>query len=1118
MKKRLRMQHFALFFLLCVGSILHAQAQTKEQTVTVNLKNATLSEVFTAIEKQTTYRFSYRDLVIDNRKDITISKTSVPVSEVLKAVLASRNLEYTILSSQSIVISDKQEKSKGGNGNVRRMTGSIRDEKGEPIVGATFLVKGTSIGTISDINGNYSIIIPDNNSILEVSFIGFEKQEIKMTEQSTNIMLVESTKTLDEVVVIGYGSIAKKNIVGAIDKVSSQAIEDRPVGNLSQALQGVSSSVVIQHSSFNPNEEGLNINIRGVSTLSDNEPLVVLDGLVVDSSTLNLVNPSDIDNISVLKDAGSAAIYGSRSANGVILITTKQGKKSATPVINVNTSVGIQNPHILFRPVKGYENAILRDQALINAGSTPVYTPEEIRAYKENGDCEWFLDQILKSALQQTYNVSMSGGSNTSTYMLSAGYYDQKSNFVGPDYGIKRYNFRSNISSESGRFKLTGILSYVRTNNKNHTATSSFLLVDAYRTPVYYNYKMKDANGHYLINDVLSESNPLGLLEAGGTSNSDNDNVTGSGNIEFKIIKGLKIKAVYGFDLKAEHNLLMRKQIPFYASETSTTPALYANSTRDTEDYNGKSLLQNTQAYFDFDRTFSKAHHVTGVLGVSSETAKYTSNELIKKYTDTDLGITNSDTQIDVNSYTTPESTIESALNSIFGRIGYSYNDKYFGEFNFREDGSSKFAKGNRWCFFPSISAGWRISEEKFMTFYKDEIGDFKLRGSYGILGNQSVSDYQYQTTYNIYTGAYGFNNTLVSGAYMTGGNNDLKWESSATLNVGFDATFLKSVLNVSFDYFHKVTSDILLEPTVPSTYGGNVSSYNAGEMKNQGWELNLGYRFKTGEIKHNLNFNLSDTRNKVTKFEGDEQITTYDEMQTIIRVGQPINSYYGYKTDGYFQNYSEIEAGPTPVGTTLSPGDVRYKDQNGDNIINDKDRVILGNGFPRYTFGLTYNVSWKGFDLSMLIQGVGKRSMFLRGELVEPFHSNYSYTMYTHQLNFWTPVNPDARWPRLSAPSSASDINNYQKSSSLHMFNAAYLRLKNIQLGYSLPQSLISKGGIKKVRAYINAQNLLTLCKTKFIDPESTEFGSDMSSSGANSGRNYPTLIFYGCGLDIEF
>jgi hypothetical protein len=407
------------------------------------------------------------------------------------------------------------------------------------------------------------------------------------------------------------------------------------------------------------------------------------------------------------------------------------------------------------------------------------------------------------------------------------------------------------------------------------------------------------------------------------------------------------------------------------------------------------------------------------------------------------------------------------------------------------------------------------------MGAYKDRIGDLKVRGSYGVLGNQNVDDYSYFTTYTVYTNTYGFNNEAVSGTGFEFGNSELRWEESANFNIGIDGTFLRNKLSVSLDYFNKVTSNILLTPAVPTVFGGAVARENAGEMRNRGWEATINYHAKTGAFRHNLRLNVADSQNEVTDFGGNEQINSSDQMLKIIREGEALGSYFGYKTDGYFQNYEQIEASALPVGATVQPGDVRYVDKNADGVIDDKDRQLLGNAFPRHTFGLTYDLQWKGFDLGILVQGVGKRDMFLRGELVEPFHSNYSYVAYTHQLDYWTPTNTDARWPRLSSPGSASNTNNYQKSSDIYIFNAAYVRLKNVQLGYTVPKQITSRFGIEKLRLNVNAQNLFTLSNVSFIDPESTEFGGNMGGTGgtgANSGRNYPTLKYYGFGLDLEF
>lgn len=1000
--------------------------------------------------------------------------------------------------------------------------GIVKDVSGEPLIGVNVMIKGkTNTGTITDMDGRFSVNC-ENRNILVFSYIGYVTQEVTVNGNSSlNIVLKEDSKQLDEVIVIGYGTTTRKSVVGAVDQVKSSMIEDRPVANMTQALQGASPNLIIQQRSFNPNDNTTNINIRGISTTNNNDPLIVIDGLVADAGSLNKLNPQDIDNISVLKDAGTAAIYGSRSSNGVLLINTKKGTKNERPVVRLNGMVGWEDPKILFSPVAGYQNATLKNLALTNSGMNPVFTPEQIRDLAAHQNEEsWFYDQIFRTALQQNYNLSVSGGSENTTYMVSMGYYNQESNYVGnKGFGVQRYNMRSNITTEIGRFKLTTILAYTRNNSV--TTTGGSLEADAARTPPYYYYKMKTDDGRYLLNDVLSEFTPLANLEAGGTNKYRNNYFNASATAEFRVMDGLKLRGVLGADIINDHRFTRQLMIPYYSSEEATVPQRYGNENRETGDWNHEAYLINSQLLLDYNKAFGK-HTISGLFGVTNESFTATSNEIKMKYTNQDLGTAGEGTQIIVGggSSTSVENTDRTSLTSLLGRLGYSYNDKYYAEFSFRNDASSKFHKGYRWGFFPSLSLGWRLSEENFLNIYKEKVGDLKLRASYGILGNQSIGTYDRFTTYNPYNNTYSYNNKVVSGTGFTLGKDDLTWEKSKTFNIGIDASFFSNALSLTFDYFHKKTTDILMKPQVPSVFGTERPQDNIGAMRNVGWDMSINYRLNTGKFKHAFTFNLGDSRNKVVDFPGYEQVSEMEELYKLIRVGVPLNSYYGYKTDGFFQSYEEIEASAIPVGGTVQPGDIKFVDRNKDGIIDSKDRFILGNAFPRYTFGFTYNLNWNNWDFSLFAQGVGKRDMMVRGELVEPFHQNYSYVIYKHQLDFWTPTNTDAKWPRLSATGSASDTNNFGKGngSDLFIFNGKYLRIKNITLGYTFPKEWTSKLGMQKLRLYLNGQNLLTFSKNSFIDPESSEFGNQMNSGGANSGRNYPTLRYYGFGVDVEF
>jgi len=1085
---------------------------TYAQNVTLSLNKASMTDIIQSLMKQTGYEFLYEPDELATYQDQSLYVSNKPLKDVMDMMLKDKSLSFSIHDNVVIIAKIKKELSK-----AIPIKGKVVDETNQPVPGVSIRLKGGALIGQTDNAGDFNVQVPNEQAVLQFSAIGFDTQEKTVSGGNLRVVLQSSVNSMDDVIIVGYGTTTRKRISGAVDQVKASQLANRPTANLTQALQGAAPSLSIQQRSMDPNGNTMNINIRGVSTMNSNAPLIVIDGLISDGSSLNKLNPADVESVSILKDAGASAIYGSRSANGVLLVTTKKGAKNQAPVIRLDGQIGAQDPKILFTPVTGYQNATLKNLSLTNAGLSPQFSPSQIQdLYAHESEEDWYFNQILKTATQQNYNVSVSGGGEHTTYLFSGGFYDQGSNFVG-DYGIKRYNLRSNITAEYKRVKFTSILTYTRNNSNASTAANA--IINSSRIPTYYYYKMVAPNGKYLVNDVLTDQNPLAELRDGGYVNADNNYFNVNLGLEVKLIDGLKLRGVFGADVFADHRFTRRKQIPLYSSETATVPLVYVNSTRNTDDYNQQVSLLNYQLLLDYDKSFGK-HKITGLFGATNESYTRRANEIKFKFTDPILGTPTTGTEIDpTGSYGSLGGTTETSINSLLGRAGYAYDDRYTAEFNFRYDGSSKFAKDFRWGFFPSGSIGWSLSEESFLKKYKEKVGDLKIRGSYGLLGNQDIDSYQFLTSYTPFTNSYGFNNTGVSGAGFTFGNSNLQWEVTHTLNIGVDANFFNKSLMVSFDYFNKTTKEILITPEIPSVFGTTLSKTNAGQMNNQGWELTLGYKLKTGAFYHDFSANVGDSRNKVLKFVGNEQITTADNISKITRVGLPFNSYYGYKINGLFQSMEEIETAALPVGMSasdLKPGDVKYTDRNGDGVIDSKDRFVLGNAFPRYTFGFNYNLNYKGFDFGMLWQGVGKRDMMVRGELVEPFHENYSYVIYQHQLNYWTPTNTEATQPRLSPPGAASTKNNYQMGSNLFLFEGSYIRLKNIQLGYTIPSAISKKIGMQKFRVFANAQNLLTFSANSWIDPESSEFDSNMSGS-ANSARNYPTLKYYGLGFNIE-
>ncbi|WP_295767127.1 TonB-dependent receptor [uncultured Mucilaginibacter sp.] len=1002
------------------------------------------------------------------------------------------------------------------------ITGQVKDEQGLPLPGVTVKLQNSQLGTLTDVNGNYKLTVPEGeaNKVLVFSFIGFTSQTVTIGQQTQiNISLKPDTsKSLNEVVVVGYGTQRRATINSSIGVVAARDINEKPVLNAVQALQGESPNLVIQQSTLDPGATPL-INIRGVSTTGNNDPLLVIDGIVSQSiGDLSLLNPNDIASVTVLKDAGAAAIYGSRGANGVLLVTTKSGKPNQKATVNYNGNYGWQKPNILVRKVNAADNAYYKNESLVNSGLPPSFTPAQIQELAAQGNGTWDVDHLLYNAPQLSQNLSVSGGGASNTYFISAGYLNQLSNFIGnggsgSKFGYQKYNLRVNQSVTVGRFKLSGILEYTKSRNKTNSVGNNNVFADANRVP--YNYSWQDENGNYLTNPIASQYNEYGVLEKGGFNQADNDRIFGNLTGILNITKELNITGVFGGTIQNNGNLFRRTQVNYLPA------GVYGNDLT-TFDNNSKSHAFNTQVYLNYIKSF-KQHNLNATLGVSSEITNQRGFQLQKTLTDPVFGNATTGTLIDATNSYNSIGVQANSLQSAFGRFSYDYKQRYFLDFVFRNDVSSKFAKGERSGFFPSVNAGYLISDESFMEPLKNTLNSLKLRATYGIVGNnQTAGNYTYLTTYFNYPGAYGYNGVIQGGAGTNLSNPLLTWEEAATLNFGFDFGLFNNKLTGSFDYFDKTTRKIQQNPLdVPSVFGATPPTANVAKVQNRGWEAQLTYTWKTPKVTQSFSANIGNTQNKLLELTGNTQQIIYnqDVYQLLRKVGQPLTQYYGYETDGYFQNQADVNTSPKPAGAIVGPGDLKFKDLNGDGKIDDNDKKVIGNPFPHYTFGFTYRLAVGGFDLTLFVQGVGQRDAFLRGELVEPYHYNYGATLYEHMTNYWTPSNPDARYPRLASIGSPSNTNNWRNGSDVYRYNAAYARLKNVNIGYTLPSALTRKAGMQRVRVSAIGQNLLTLSKLRFIDPETTEFGNSVSpNTSSNSARNYLLPIFIGAGLDITF
>lgn len=956
---------------------------------------------------------------------------------------------------------------------------------GEPVIGATVQVKETQSGTITDIDGNFAINVSPKSTLV-VSAIGYLKKEVQVNSRDfLQITLKADVVLLEDVVVVGYGTQKKVNLTGAVSTVSSKDIEGKPVTNLVEALQGTTAGLVIQQSNSQPGARP-SINIRGLNTMNDNNPMIMIDGILGD---IQNVNPSDIESISVLKDASSTAIYGSRASNGVILITTKKGKSGRSEV-TYEGQYGIQQPTFLPNIVDSWVYAELRNEALVNSGRATAFTPEQIAYYRNGGPNVNWMEEIYKnSAPQQSQNVSFSGGNDKTTFMASLGYMNQASMFKGPNYGLERYNARVNVSHKATeRLTMNVTMAYARNEIKDHAYWTEWLIEQATRMPSI--YPIKDENGYTFPSG--SNSNALARLEQGGYRKNSNDDISGTFSLEYKIWDGLAVKGMLGGQLYNNRTHENRKAI--------NIPGSGDTENRMTESF---SRTQNITAnlMLTYNKTFGK-HTVGAMAGYSYEGSSDNGFNTYRLTPTSDYDImVGTQTQNVGNSGWAGDWAIYSG----FARLNYDYAGKYLFEANVRDDVSSKFAKGNRSAIFPSFSLGWRISEESFYESMKEYISAAKIRASWGMVGNNRISNYQYMSSVSV-SPVYNFGSNVVNGASFAASNANIKWETTSMFNVGVDLGFLDNKLNVTADYFVNDTRDILINLPVPGMFGGGSPVQNAGKVRNSGWELTANYRFKTGDFEHSLSGNISDSKNEVIDTKGVQWINGSD-VNTIIKEGYPINSYYAYRWNGFFQNEEEVSKGPHLDGITPKPGDIRYISKNGDGYVKeDDDRFILTDNFPHYTYGFTYGFTWKGLDFSMFWQGVGRRNVWLRGESVEAFHNNNEGPVFEYHIDRWTPENPNASYPRLTVGSESA--NNAAKSD-FWIQDASYLRLKNAQLGYTLPQSWVNKIKIQNIRVYVSGQNLLTF--TDLIggwDPETSDGG----------GRIYPVSRVISMGLNVKF
>ena len=979
------------------------------------------------------------------------------------------------------------------------LTGKITDGE-SPLANVSVQVKGAGTGTKSNERGEFSIPV-SKGQVLEFTYVGYQTSEVTVGDQrNIDIALIAGVNTLDDVVVVGYGTTKKANLTGSVASISAKDLEGRPITNLSNALQGTMPGVTVTVNNGQPGNDQGTIRIRGIGTLGNSDAMVLVDGIV---SSMNDVNPNDVESITVLKDAASASIYGSRAANGVILITTKNGKKGET-IAHYNMDMGKQSMTATPDFINSWEAASLYNEALVNEGKAPKYSDAEIQKFRDGSDPErypntdWYDLFWRGNGLQQSHALDVSGGGEKMQSYLSIGHLSQNGLVQGAT--MKRYNarFKTDVTINS-RIKLSGNVAYSQQQFREPVSNIHGLDIGQLLATLNQTGRVVPhiINGYYGYSD---EGNPVAVLEGGSNNFNKTHRLSAIFQGDIELLKGLHLKPLIGYTANIISARSRINDLQYY-DVTTGAPSVWQgpNIVAANSSFNDNLIMQ---ALLQYDKTFGD-HDFTALAGYSKEHNQY---EYLfgsrRGY------LNNALNQLDPGPITGLQNggnAEEYALESVFGRLNYSFKKKYLLEGNLRYDGSSRFAPANRWAIFPSASVGWRISEESFFQAAKGVLSDLKIRGSWGILGNQNIGVYPYQTT--IGTGFnYTFGGNTVDGiAPRNGVNRDIKWESTTTTDIGLDAAFLNGKITLTADYFIRKTSDILLGLPVSNTFGLNAPVINAGSVENKGIELMAGYHIRKRDFTMDVNANFSLIKNKITDLAG---TGPFRYGSTVQGVGLPINSLYGWVSEGLFQTQDEINkhAAQNGMGGPVAPGDIKYKDLNNDGVINGDDREYLGAYFPELSYGLHISATYKGFDGSLFIQGVGNVKSFVSGRILGSLYDKNGDPT-SIWLDRWTPDNPDASFPRVWNSNSQNDPG--LTPSSFWVRDASYLRLKNIQIGYTPQSKILARAGIK-LRVFWTGKDLLTFTKFyKWVDPESPLGGNSYS---------YPMVKVNSIGINLTF
>lgn len=1086
--------------MVCVFCSYAGNAHSQNAKVSIRMNNVKLDKILNEIENQTDYLFIYNNQV-DINKITSVKVKNEAVAQVLDRILSGTGINYE-LEGTHIILTTEAIKDLHAQQQAKTVTGTVTDVSGEPIIGANIRIKRTTTGTITDIDGNFSIEA-EPQSVIEVSYIGYLTQETVINNQkSIRFLLKEDTKTLDEVVVIGYGVQKKADLTGSVANINTEKLNTQSNANIGQALQGKIAGVDIVSQGGAPGS-GTRIMVRGIGTLNNASPLYIVDGMYMNS--IDHINPNDIASIDVLKDASSAAIYGSRAANGVIIVTTKEGSNTeGKPIIDLSVNLGIStaSKFLDMLDAKGWaEVTTIARQAI----GKPALDMATDLANKPDNDWQ---DIMFRPALMQNYNLSVKGGGKYSTYYTGLGYFNQDGIVKGTNY--QRYNIQSKNDYKRGIFSAGTnlIISFSHDKPLHQELRGGMIGTILQSVPTLEKYDDTREGGYGgTYGDVVNIPHPLAIIDD-NIMDRYNENVKIFANLyaQIELFKGLKYKLNLTPDFSFERYKNYLNKYDFGLATNSITQLTERQRRR------RNILVENL---LTFDRTFGE-HKISALAGYTYQDSRF---RHIQAYGE---GLPQGLEEIDAatTNRSNEGNSWRSVLTSILGRVFYSYQNKYLFTATIRRDGSSKFGKNNRYGYFPSFSLGWNVAEEKFMenVHWLDQL---KLRGGYGVLGNQEIDNYQYSSTITTGINYPDGNGGLLQGAFPKNfANPDIKWEETAMTNVGIDFMAFNNRLSLTADYYVKNTKDILLTVPIPISSGGaNDPIRNAGKIRNNGFEFNLGWMDQPNpDISYGINLIGSFNKNKVIAM-GSESgsikggSTNQNITTSETKAGYPIGGYWLISTAGYFNSQEEVDAyakDGKKIQPAAEPGDIKFVDANNDGVINDDDRVFQGSPFPDFTFALNGNMRYKNFDLSIGLQGVlGNKIYNATRQTLEDVTKGSNFLASC--LDYWTPENKNASHPRLTW----DDPNrNTRAESDRYLENGSYLRLRSVQLGYTFPQTWF-KGAIQHARVYINAENLFTITSYSGYSPD---VNADNANYRGFDNFIYPTNRTFMLGLNVTF